>query len=120
MNLRRTRPPRNSTAPRTDLDLARRFLQRLDPEATAFAFQTWTNAEPKPAPDPRAETRAPRGEGVFAAFLLGGVMMLTNFTSLVLYIPAMKDIHRSPASDATKAVVVLVAFLVTSLPALVP
>ena len=71
-------------------------------------------------PDPRTETRAPTGEGVFAAFLLGAVMMLTNFTSLVLYIPAMKDIHRSVVSDGTKAAVVLVAFLVTALPALVP
>lgn len=72
------------------------------------------------AVDPRAETRAPKGEGVLTAFVLGAVMMLTNFTSLVLYIPAMKDVHRSPASDGTKAVVILVAFLITSLPALVP
>ncbi len=72
------------------------------------------------AADPRAETRAPKGEGALAAFLLGAVMMLTNFTSLVLYIPAMKDVHRSPASDGTKAAVVLVAFVVTALPALIP
>jgi putative DNA primase/helicase len=38
-----------------DLDQVRRFLTLLDEEAPAFTFQTATDAEPKPRPDPRAK-----------------------------------------------------------------
>jgi putative DNA primase/helicase len=38
-----------------DLDQARRFLAMLDDSAEWFAFQTATNAEPKPSPDHRAK-----------------------------------------------------------------
>ncbi len=37
-----------------DLDQARRFLAALDPDAKHFVFQTATDAEPKPDPDPLA------------------------------------------------------------------
>jgi hypothetical protein len=37
-----------------DLDEARRFLKRLDPDATQFTFATFTDAKEKPNPDPLA------------------------------------------------------------------
>jgi hypothetical protein len=40
-----------------DLDEARRFLKRLDPNATEFTFATFTDAKDKPRPDPLAEIR---------------------------------------------------------------
>jgi hypothetical protein len=57
---------------------------------------------------------------VGASFVAGVVMMLTNITTIVLYIPAMRDINHSDVSTTDKAVVVVVALLITSLPALAP
>jgi hypothetical protein len=37
-----------------NLDEARRFLARLDPDATRFTFATFTDAKGKPSPDPLA------------------------------------------------------------------
>jgi threonine/homoserine/homoserine lactone efflux protein len=61
-----------------------------------------------------------RSVSLTAAFVTGIVMMLTNITSIVLYIPAMKDINHADVSTSDKAIVVLVALLITSLPALAP
>ena len=73
-----------------------------------------------PSPDPAADTRAPKGTGLTAALALGAVLMLTNFTSLVLYLPALQDVHRAPTTGSTKALVVAVLFGFTALPVLVP
>jgi threonine/homoserine/homoserine lactone efflux protein len=59
-------------------------------------------------------------EGLAAAFGLGLVMMLANFTSLILYLPAMKDIARSGDPTSDKIVVAVVALLITSLAATLP
>lgn len=58
--------------------------------------------------------------GLLAAFVTGIVVMLTNITSIVLYIPAMKDINHADVPASDQAIVVLVALLVTSLPAWAP
>jgi Sap, sulfolipid-1-addressing protein len=58
--------------------------------------------------------------GLAAAFVLGLVMMLTNFTSLMLYLPAMKDLARSGDPTSDKIVVAVVALLITSLAATLP
>jgi cytochrome c biogenesis protein CcdA len=73
-----------------------------------------------PSPDPADDTHAPKGTGLTAAFALGAVLMLTNFTSLVLYLPALQDVNRARTSDSAKVVAVAVLFLFTALPALVP
>jgi threonine/homoserine/homoserine lactone efflux protein len=70
------------------------------------------------APRPPREHKA--NEGLAAAFVLGLVMMLTNFTSLMLYLPAMKDIARSGHPTSDKIVVAVVALLITSLAATLP
>jgi cytochrome c biogenesis protein CcdA len=75
---------------------------------------------PGPGPDPAADTRAPKGTGLAAALALGAVLMLTNFTSLVLYLPALQDVHQARTADSTKAVVVAVLFVCTALPVLMP
>jgi threonine/homoserine/homoserine lactone efflux protein len=70
--------------------------------------------EPRP---PREHT----GEGgVATAFVLGIVMMLTNFTSIMLYLPAMKDVARSGDPTSDKVVITIVAVLIVSLPATLP
>lgn len=64
---------------RVNLDMAREFLEALDPEAEYFTFQTFTDAKPRPRPDPLAGhktgsldelaqwliSRNERGAGVF-------------------------------------------------------
>ena len=46
--------------------------------------------------------------------------MLTNFTSLVLYLPALQDVNRARTGESAKAVAVAVLFFFTALPALIP
>jgi threonine/homoserine/homoserine lactone efflux protein len=52
--------------------------------------------------------------------VFGVVMMLTNVTTLMLFIPAMKDIAVADASITAKAGVAVIVFLVTSLVVWVP
>jgi threonine/homoserine/homoserine lactone efflux protein len=47
-------------------------------------------------------------------FVFGLVVMATNFTTLMLFIPAMKDVAVAPVDRADKVVVVAVVFLITS------
>jgi len=46
--------------------------------------------------------------------------MLTNLTSLVLYMPALQDADRARTGGSAMVVAVVVLFLFTALPALVP
>ena len=55
--------------------------------------------------DPTAHTQAKQPTdhgGLATAYLLGIVMMLTNVSTIVLYIPAMRDIGRADVSRADK------------------
>lgn len=71
---------------------------------------------------------APRGDserrgapmGLVATFGLGAVLMLSNVTTIILYIPAMKEVTKADVSDATKAVATAVALVITALPVLLP
>lgn len=57
--------------------------------------------------------------GVLRAGVLGFALMATNTSTLLLYIPAAKDIANSPAGGAVKVVGWVVLLLVTMLPMLV-
>jgi hypothetical protein len=58
--------------------------------------------------------------GLGTAFVLGVVLMATNVSTIVLYIPAMKDIGRAPVSETDQLLALLVVLAIVSLPATVP
>jgi len=73
--------------------------------------------------DPTVESapRSPRDQGGLAtSYGLGIVMMVTNLSTIVLYLAAVKTIGRADVSDADQAVALVVAVMITSLPATVP
>ena len=72
-------------------------------------------------PTAHAQAKQPTDHGGLAtAYSLGIVMMLTNVSTIVLYIPAMRDIGRADVSQADKVVAVLVVLMIVSLPATLP
>jgi len=74
-----------------------------------------------PDPTRHSEPERPRDQGgLGAAFVVGLVVMATNVTTIVLYIPMMKDIGRADVSDADQALVVLLVLVIVSLPAWLP
>lgn len=74
-----------------------------------------TTPKPRPTHQDRLEHAPTRN------FLILGVgVMLTNVTTLMLYIPAMKDISVASAGDAAKAAVAVLVLLITSLVVWVP
>lgn len=60
------------------------------------------------------------GAGLGAAFLLGTAMMASNLSTVVLYLPAMRDVAVARVPTASKALVVAVVLCITSLPATLP
>ena len=66
------------------------------------------------------DTSGHQREGLGSAALLGAAMMIGNFSTILLYLPAMHEIARSHASDADKAVALVLAVAITSLPATLP
>jgi hypothetical protein len=69
---------------------------------------------PAPAANPDRYT------GLGPAFLLGMAMMVANFSTILLYLPAMREVSAARVDTADKALVVAVVFLITSLPATLP
>lgn len=65
-------------------------------------------------------TPAHHHDGLVTAGLLGAAMMLSNFSTILLYVPAMHVIARSHVPDGQKAVVVVVVAFITTLPATAP
>src|ERR1022692_487784 len=51
---------------------------------------------------------------------IGGVAMLLNFSTIVLFFPALHEISRSPVDRMEKAAAVLVLVVITLLPVLIP
>jgi len=70
--------------------------------------------------DPAPPTSAARATGLGAALLLGMAMMVANFSTILLYLPAMREVSAARVPVADKALVVVVVFLITSLPATLP
>lgn len=59
-----------------------------------------------------------RDPGLASAFLLGIAIMVTNFSTILLYLPAMRSISAASISDENKVLAVALAFLITSAPIL--
>ncbi len=73
---------------------------------------------PKPASRPAEAAGAGPRLGRFYA--LGLVMMLTNFSTLVLYVPAMKDVAVASVGVGTKVAVVALVLAIASVLAWLP
>ena len=67
-----------------------------------------------PTPDPDARP------GVFSAFVLGIAVMVVNFSTILLYLPAMREISAARVASAEKVVAVAIALLIASSPAWLP
>lgn len=75
------------------------------------------SATPEHPANPAPGGAAPR---LGRYYLLGMVRMGTNMTSLVLFIPAVKDVSASAVGLAAQIVVLALLILITMLPALIP
>ncbi len=58
--------------------------------------------------------------GMHDYVVLGCAMMITNFTTLVLYLPVLKGIARAPVTDAERLAVLLACQVIILMPVLVP
>jgi threonine/homoserine/homoserine lactone efflux protein len=58
--------------------------------------------------------------GLLATFGAGAALMVTNVTTIILYLPAMKDVAKADVSDGAKALAIVIAVLITALPVLLP
>lgn len=75
----------------------------------------------RPAEKPDAEKPAPQSQsGLWRSALLGLGMMLTNFTTAILYIDAVKEIARSGIEASEQLIVLAAVLAVTLIPVLVP
>ncbi len=72
------------------------------------------SAGPKAAADPDKHA------SLWAAFVLGMAMMMSNFSTILLYLPAMREVSASRVAQGDKVVVVAIVFLITSLAATLP
>ncbi len=75
-------------------------------------------SHPEPPDGAQPSQRAPAG--LVATFAAGSALMVTNVTTIILYIPAMKDVANADVSDEGKALAILVVLLITALPVLLP
>lgn len=73
-------------------------------------------ATPADQPPPDSD----RQHGLGGAFVLGIAMMVSNFSTILLYLPAMHIISAADVPGADKAAAVALAFVITSLPGTAP
>lgn len=71
-------------------------------------------------PTDTSGTDAQRSTGLVTAFVLGVAMMLSNFSTILLYLPAMHEISTSTVGFRDKVLAVALAFVITSIPATGP
>jgi hypothetical protein len=72
--------------------------------------------DPAADPKPKPETNP----SLHRAYLLGIVMMLVNFSTILLYLPAMREISDSRVAFDQKTITVILAILITSVTATIP
>lgn len=58
--------------------------------------------------------------GITGAFVLGTAMMISNFSTILLYLPAMHTISIAHVNTGDQVLAVALAFVITSLPASLP
>lgn len=75
--------------------------------------------DPAPAPSPPADGSA-GARRLLTSYALGVAAMASNVTTVVLFLPAVRDIARADLAGADTAVAITVLMVVTLLPALVP
>lgn len=93
------------------------FLLLLLAVRTVLRIVTTDRDHPETVAQP---AKSDRYTSLWAAFLLGVAMMLSNFSTILLYVPAMREISSSPVAVADKAAVVAMVFVIASLPATLP
>ena len=64
------------------------------------------------------ESKDAKNPGLLSAFLLGLAIMASNFSTILLYVPAMRSISASTISTSDKILAVAIAFLVAAAPIL--
>ncbi len=64
--------------------------------------------------DPKTES------GLLAVYALGFGLMISNLSTIVLYLPAMHTVSESAASTSAKVIAVAIALAITSIPVTVP
>jgi Sap, sulfolipid-1-addressing protein len=64
--------------------------------------------------DPRTD------KGLLAVFALGFGLMISNLSTILLYLPAMHSVSASSATTSAKVVAVVIALAITSIPVSVP
>jgi len=72
------------------------------------------------APDPDTTPPPKHQPGLRGAFVLGLAMMLANFSTILLYLPAMHAISAADLATGDTIVAVAIAFVITSTPATAP
>ncbi|MEX1217364.1 MAG: GAP family protein [Acidimicrobiales bacterium] len=69
-------------------------------------------------PPIKGDTKDTSNPGLLSAFVLGLAIMFTNFSTILLYIPAMRSISASEISDTDKTLAVLIVFFIATAPIL--
>jgi hypothetical protein len=86
--------------------------------ALGTILKSWLRDPAKPGEEARPD--ADRNPGLLPAFVLGIVIMVTNFSTILLYLPDMRVISDAQVSTSGKIAAVVLAFVITSLPATGP
>ena len=102
-----------------DIDLVVGVLLLLLALSTVLRMLSDDRTTP-PDPDAAPPSGSGRREGLGSAALVGAAMMLTNFSTILLYLPAMHAVARARVDTADKVVAVVLAAAITSLPATIP
>ena len=88
-----------------------------------LALAMWTAVRKKPASAKQRARRGPKdsaGAALPAYFGIGLALLFTDASSIVLYLPAMKEILQSTVTEAQKVAVAAIPFFAVIAPALVP
>jgi hypothetical protein len=64
--------------------------------------------------DPKSDT------GIAATYALGFGLMISNLSTIVLYLPAMHSVSESTAGNSAKVIAVVLALAITSIPVTAP
>ncbi|MGK2939303.1 MAG: GAP family protein [Solirubrobacteraceae bacterium] len=86
-----------------------------------LAGVAWRALQPTPTPQEQQAARAVDAAGCTARHVALGVgIMVMNFSTLVLFVPAMKDIARADVETVQEVAAVVVVLVIVLIPAWVP